>query len=178
MKTQLNAAARIRAFTIQEKLENLKTRRTEAMLKDGSGCGESAAGILFMAQDTGRFLLQQRSMDCDHGGTWAAFGGTTEPGETPEQTATREVMEEAGHQIITPLYHLYTDEHPTSGFKYHNFITTVPNEFEPSLNEESLRHCWAAPGEFPKPLHPGFANFLNQADDEIQSHMRGEVEEL
>jgi 8-oxo-dGTP diphosphatase len=38
-------------------------------------------------------------------GKWNGPGGKIEPGETPEQNAIREVMEETGLRIIDPAYH-------------------------------------------------------------------------
>lgn len=49
-----------------------------------------AAGVLVVRAD--RVLLQRRADD----GTWGVPGGRLEPGETLEQTARRELLEETG----------------------------------------------------------------------------------
>lgn len=55
-----------------------------------------AAGVLFYAQNTGNFLTIYRSKDVVDGSCWCGAGGKIEPGETPEQAARREVVEEIG----------------------------------------------------------------------------------
>lgn len=54
--------------------------------------------IVFFVDDDGRVLLQQRddSVPPAGYGRWAFPGGRREPGETPEMTARREILEEIG----------------------------------------------------------------------------------
>lgn len=51
-----------------------------------------AAGVLVRQRGSGAVLLQLRSDD----GTWGLPGGRLEPGETLEQAARRELLEETG----------------------------------------------------------------------------------
>lgn len=68
-----------------------------------------AAGILF-ANDAGRTLWLKRGAGGDAAGTWAFPGGKIEAGETPEQAARRETLEETGHRYDGPLYPLWTSD--------------------------------------------------------------------
>lgn len=58
------------------------------------------AGIAIQAEDTGRVLMLQRSLDQDDDpkdrGTWEFPGGSIEDDETPEEAAWREFCEETG----------------------------------------------------------------------------------
>ena len=53
-----------------------------------------ASGCIFLAVDTGRVLLQQRSSDSPHPRTWGYFGGKAEKKERPIETLLRELDEE------------------------------------------------------------------------------------
>jgi 8-oxo-dGTP diphosphatase len=53
----------------------------------------------------GRKLLLKKATRGISVGKWNAPGGKLEPGETPEQCARREVLEETGLRVSKPLYH-------------------------------------------------------------------------
>ncbi len=53
-----------------------------------------AAGLLVTDVDRTGVLLQRRSSQVHHGGTWALVGGALEAGESPLQAALREAVEE------------------------------------------------------------------------------------
>lgn len=114
----------------------------------------SAAGCILYAEDTGRWGLQQRSDTVDDPGMWAAWGGGREPGETPEQTARRELAEESGYRGPVTLEPLARNA------KYMTFIGIVPHEFEPRPCDEWKDYCWVELGKWPNPLHPGVAAAL------------------
>ncbi|MGH3687928.1 MAG: NUDIX domain-containing protein, partial [Pseudonocardiaceae bacterium] len=72
-----------------------------------------AAGVLFF-DDAGRILLVQPTYK-DH---WDIPGGYVETGETPAQTAAREVQEELGMEApVGPLLVADWAPHPDEGDK-------------------------------------------------------------
>jgi 8-oxo-dGTP pyrophosphatase MutT (NUDIX family) len=115
-----------------------------------------ASGCLFLAIDTGRVLLQQRSGDASHPRTWAFFGGKAKPKERPVQTLLRECEEELGVvPSVNKIYPLNQFVSPDKRFEYNTFIIAVFEEFLPILNNESDGYCWVKIGNWPRPLHPG-----------------------
>ena len=58
--------------------------------------GISAAGVLFLARDTGRCLFQLRNSDKKQKNTWGFWGGLMEGTETPYECIRRELAEELG----------------------------------------------------------------------------------
>ena len=113
-----------------------------------------AAGIVLYAEDTGRWGLQQRSDSVNDPGLWAAWGGGREPGESLEQCARRELVEESGYRGPVRLEPL------AKNAKYVTFIGVVPHEFEPAPNDEWKDYCWTELGKWPGPMHPGTAAAL------------------
>lgn len=128
-----------------------------------------AAGVAFVAD--GRVLLLQRGEGGDYPGHWAFPGGHVEPGETPEDAARREVLEETGHAIVGTLRQVGHAEQ--GGASFTTYAQAVA-PFEPVLCDESTGACWAAPGEYPEPLHPGTRLLLESGAlavvDPLQMH--------
>ncbi|MDC7941362.1 NUDIX hydrolase [Raoultella ornithinolytica] len=108
------------------------------------------SGIMFRQ---GKFVfLIQRSDD----GTWCQPGGTIEPGELAIDAARREVLEETGYRydgLLTP-YSAYGD--------YLTYRADVSEQFEATLNDESLAAGWFHIDDLPNPLHQPFAEMLAQ----------------
>ena len=115
-----------------------------------------AAGCIIVAEDTGRWCLQQRSDTVSDPGVWSTWGGSREPGETLEQTVRRELAEEGGY--VGPL----RLEPLSSNAQYATFIGRVPHEFEPSINKESKDWCWCESDQLPEPMHPGLEQALSE----------------
>jgi 8-oxo-dGTP pyrophosphatase MutT (NUDIX family) len=115
-----------------------------------------AAGCVIVAEDTGRWCLQQRSDTVSDPGVWSTWGGGVEPGETLEQTVRRELAEEGGY--VGPL--TLEPLHRTG--QYATFVGRVPHEFEPKINQESKDWCWVEADQLPEPLHPGLELALNE----------------
>ena len=116
----------------------------------------TASGCLFLAIDTGRVMLQQRSSNSSHPRTWGFFGGKGEKAERPIQTLLRELEEEIGLLPgVEKVYPLNNFVSPDKKFIYNTFVVAVYEEFVPVLNNESDGFCWVKIGNWPRPLHPG-----------------------
>lgn len=64
--------------------------------------------VVIYCRKTGRVLMLQRN---DDGDFWQSVTGSLESGETPEQTALREVQEETGINILTEALSLIDAAH-------------------------------------------------------------------
>ena len=121
----------------------------------------TAAGVLFLARDTGRCLLQLRNSDKRFKHTWGFWGGMMEKGETPFESIQRELQEEIGFvpdlQKLNPI-DIYQSRNKQ--FYYYSFVYVTDTEFHPELNAESAGYAWVDIGVWPKPLHQGAYNTL------------------
>jgi 8-oxo-dGTP pyrophosphatase MutT (NUDIX family) len=120
------------------------------------------SGGFFLARDTKRFLLLNRTQGRT-AGTWGLVGGKKEPTDaTPFDALTREIEEEIGKvptiKKTIPL-ELFTSN--DQNFQYNTYVIIVDNEFIPSLNEEHSGYAWVNYDHWPKPLHQGVKNSLN-----------------
>lgn len=120
-----------------------------------------AAGVLFLARDTGRCLFQLRNSSRQNHDTWGFFGGTMDPGETPYECIQRELEEEIGFvPDIIKLNPIDVYQSTDHNFYYYSFVAVVAQEFIPDLNEESAGYAWVDIGRWPKPLHRGAKSTL------------------
>jgi len=120
------------------------------------------SGGLVLAQDTKKFLLLHRTQG-KTAGTWGLVGGKKEPSDiTAFETLKREIDEEVGGipniKKTIPL-ELFTsnDQH----FQYNTYVVLVEKEFIPVLNKEHNGYAWVEYEVWPKPLHQGVKNSLN-----------------
>lgn len=135
-----------------------------------------AAGILFFAQDTGRFLLICRAANVVDPSCWCGAGGKIEDGETPEEAARREVHEEIGFDTYEHDGEYITlFVHDSESLKFYNFLGVVPREFVPVLNWESAGYVWSKIENFPRPLHWGTDLILH--DEDAKSKLSGAVQQ-
>lgn len=117
------------------------------------------SGGLFLAKETKRFLLLQRTQS-KTAGTWGFVGGKKEPADiTVIDSLKREIFEEVGKtpQIkkFIPL-ELFTSN--DQNFQYSTYVLLVDKEFIPTLNEEHSGFAWCNYDCWPKPLHQGVKN--------------------
>jgi len=121
----------------------------------------SGAGFLFT--DGIRILLLKRSIDNDEAGTWGIPGGGVYNGETPQDGALRECMEEIGsvppHRILDWFVFQCDDPH-FGTFEYTTFLAQVEPAFVegflPVLDHESTGWGWYdEEGVKALTLHPG-----------------------
>ena len=115
----------------------------------------SGVGAIFLSLPTSRILLQMRSKNVSHPGTWAFWSGKAEKDEQPLETLQRELEEEMGELPVShKIYPLHIFE-SNNGFDYKTFVIACYDEFVPTLNKESSGYCWVDIGAWPKPLHSG-----------------------
>ena len=115
-----------------------------------------ASGVIFLAKDTNRCLLQLRNSDKRFKHTWGFFGGICEEGETPFEALQRELVEEIGFMPeLSKLNPIDIYESRDKNFYYYSFAAVVENEFFPKLNSESAGYAWVDIGQWPRPLHQG-----------------------
>lgn len=143
-------------------LENADYEHSEELAKTGKW-GKAGAGAVVVAKSTGRILLPQRSMDVLEPYTWGVWGGAIDPGMSALETVEKELEEEAAYSGNLEIYPLYT-HHGETGFVYYTFLALVPDEFTPTLNWESMDAEWFDFGNWPKPLHPGVTELLNNSE--------------
>lgn len=101
-----------------------------------------AAGIMFVDPD-GAVLMLKRGPGSDYPGMWCFPGGTTEEGETAEQTAERECIEELGFMPKGRKFVLTRSV--TGNVDYTTFMQSVPKKFIPEINGEHTAFMWAHP---------------------------------
>jgi len=119
------------------------------------------SGALYYTLSTNRFLFLHRSNGKKHNATWGLVGGTTNGTETPWEGLKREVQEEIGslpESVKTiPLETFVSND---SKFLFHTYLIVVKEEFIPQLNKEHDGYSWVSFGQWPKPLHQGLRNTL------------------
>lgn len=125
--------------------------------------GKQGAGCLFYSTKTERYLIAYRSQYVQEPNTWGTWGGALDSNESPKIGLTREIKEETGYTGQLTLKFLWTFEHE-SGFKYHNFLAIIPDEFQPRLDWENQGFEWVNYGEWPTPLHPGMQMLLDSGN--------------
>lgn len=131
--------------------------------------GRQGAGALVMAKTTGRLLLPYRSLYVLQPHTWGVWGGAIDQGENPKDAVMREMHEEVGYKgADIQLIPLYIFEDQKTGFKYHNFLAVVPDEFRPELNWETDNYKWVEFGHWPAPLHFGLETLIKKSGSDIK----------
>lgn len=119
----------------------------------------SCSGGLFYCIDTKRFLLLHRTNPRTP--VWGLVGGTGTQGETPWNTLQREIEEEIGPlPEIKKTIPLETFVSNDEKFLFHTYLLVVSKEFIPQLNEEHDGYAWVSFTKWPKPLHNGLKNTL------------------
>jgi len=129
-----------------------------------------AAGILFLVGDTALFL--RRGNGGDHPNEWSIPGGKIEDGETAEEAAIRETLEEAGIEVKPEMLRPWTrtvapasagipaveGQEPAEpeDVDFTTFMVRLPGQFTPVIDlTEHDGFAWAPVGGPPQPLHPG-----------------------
>ena len=119
------------------------------------------SGALFYTLDTNRFLFLHRTQG-KTSNLWGLVGGTNEGVETPFEGLRREIEEELGiYPDIKKTIPLETFVSNDSRFLFHTYLCVIENEFIPKLNDEHDGYAWVSFKKWPKPLHHGLRNTLN-----------------
>ena len=119
------------------------------------------SGALFYATSTKRFLLLQRT-DFKTRGMWGLVGGRARYTESAFDGLKREIIEEVGEtqkfKKVIPL-ELFTSN--DQKFYFNTYLIAVETEFVAKLNKEHSGYCWCNFESWPKNLHAGLRNTLN-----------------
>ena len=143
----------------------------EAHGSDSRFWGNRGAGILLVAQNTGRVLLVLRSSLVNEPGTWGLPGGKIDDDdESPIEAAKREAMEELGYAGTVQIFaaHIFK----AGNFRFHNFLGVVPEEFKAQLDWENTRSGWFSLDELPGPLHFGTKSLLSNSESQIKKLLK------
>lgn len=119
------------------------------------------SGALFYAVNTKRFLFLQRT-DGKTRGMWGLVGGQAKFQESAFEGLKREITEEVGttptFKKVIPL-ELFTSN--DQKFFFNTYVIAIQDEFLPRLNGEHSSYAWCAFECWPKNLHAGLRNTLN-----------------
>ena len=119
------------------------------------------SGALFYAVSTKRFMFLQRNHPKSKG-LWGLVRGRARWTESAFEGLKREINEEVGQvsafKKVIPL-ELFTSN--DQQFFFHTYVVAIENEFIPKLNGEHSGYCWTAFECWPKNLHAGLKNTLN-----------------
>ena len=119
------------------------------------------SGALFYATSTKRFLFLQRT-DFKTKGMWGLVGGQARFTESAFEGLKREIQEEIGEtsrfKKIIPLEMFTSND---LKFYFHTYLIAIENEFVPKLNKEHSGYAWCNFECWPKNLHAGLRNTLN-----------------
>jgi len=125
------------------------------------------SGALFYSLDYKRFLFLHRAKG-KYSNFWGLVGGTNEEFETPTNGLFREVQEEVGEINIKKIISLESFVSKDDHFLFHTYLCLVEKEFSPILNCEHNGYAWVSLGKWPRPLHHGLKNTLNNKINQIK----------
>jgi 8-oxo-dGTP pyrophosphatase MutT (NUDIX family) len=101
-----------------------------------------AAGILFLTP-TKKVLLLQRGPKSDHPGEWCIPGGMIEDGETAEDAAVRETMEEVGDcPDCDGAPRVLHTRRIADGVDFTTFLQKIDEPFSVKLSSEHTGYAW------------------------------------
>jgi len=102
---------------------------------------------LIIPDGAGRVLVLQRAPDSTDGGRWCLPGGKIDYGDTVEQAAIRELLEETGLRATILSFLFFQDSLPPAPGRMHciNLYFRCAVEGEVVLNEESVAAAWIGP---------------------------------
>lgn len=123
-----------------------------------------AAGALFKAMDTNRYLFVLRSQKSSYPGRFGLVGGKVHVNEDLLQGLTRECVEELGFMPDVKKWIAFNKyESMDKKFVYHSVLVLTPTEFIPFLNKENDGFAWVNLTNPPRPLHPRLREVLSSS---------------
>lgn len=138
-----------------------------------------AAGVMFVTPEgEALFLKRSGANGADHEGTWAFPAGKVEEGESPEECAAREALEEVGEDCGALDDLKEVDRRAVRGVRFATFARPIEVKFAPSLTDEHTEAVWAPWDDPPSPLHPGVAETLDALAEQLDDDAEAEDAEL
>lgn len=125
------------------------------------------SGALFYTTNTRRYLFLHRAHG-KHKNVWGLVGGLNEESESPHNGLQREIEEEIGVVHIKKTIPLETFVSNDSKFLFHTYLCVTEQEFIPILNHEHDGYAWVSSPNWPKPLHHGLRNTLNNKINQVK----------
>ena len=126
------------------------------------------SGALFYSLQSKRFLLLHRTQSKQKN-VWGLVGGTNGKNESPWPALQREIQEEIGSlPDIKKTIPLETFVSTDSKFQFHTYLCVRKEEFIPELNDEHDGYAWVSFGKWPKPLHLGLRNTLQNKTNQTK----------
>jgi hypothetical protein len=80
----------------------------------------------------------------------------------------REISEEIGTVEIKKTIPLETFVSNDDKFQFHTYLCLIENEFIPILNDEHDGYAWVTFTKWPKPLHHGLRNTLQNKTNQLK----------
>jgi 8-oxo-dGTP pyrophosphatase MutT (NUDIX family) len=138
--------------------------------------GDLAAGVIPIAQDTKRILLNLRSKFVNEPLTFGIWGGKLDSGERDlKEAAIREFREETHYKGPIRLIKAHLFKTPNNSFQYQNFIGIVNKEFTPHLDWESEGFEWVSYQQLlemleenPHKIHFGLKTLLKESKEDVE----------
>jgi len=133
-------------------------------------------GIAVFVFKDGKFLMQQRKGS--HGaGTWSVPGGHLEFGESFEETARREVLEEAGIEIKNVRFGAVANDHFVEENKHYVTIWMLSDWASGKVKNMEPEKCtaqmWSTFDGLPTPLFLAWKQLLaSEFIDSIKAQIR------
>lgn len=121
---------------------------------------EPEVGVALCVRDGNKVLMHKRKKPSVGPGNWAFPGGHIEMYESFEQTAIRELFEEAGHILVTKPKILTVANEPFPDEGRHCICVIMIADYiggEPTVMEPEKCECWEwfDWNDLPRPLMPG-----------------------
>ncbi len=119
------------------------SRHVSRVTRHRSAVVQVAAGLILRE---GHYLIARRKAGTHLGGLWEFPGGKCEPGESLQDCLHRELKEELGIAVTSPV-HFRTIRHkyPEKTVELHFFRCTISQGEASALDCEEVR--WVTPGE-------------------------------